>query len=109
MAQPIPIPIVPQWVQSRLHNVLTSSTCFEASLYGPLLSYLGTLFPTHWCFMIKSQGLLCPENTGYMEFLSDIAEQGSDGYMSDGGNEARIALQQDMSDGGNEARIFALQ
>lgn len=86
MAQPnptpaIPLPAVAQWVDNRLANsvAMYPGVRFENSMYGPLTSYLRAFFPTHRQFMIKPQGVLCPEHV--QDFLSDISEQGSDGYQ----------------------------
>ncbi|KAF8958792.1 hypothetical protein BDZ97DRAFT_1840766 [Flammula alnicola] len=101
MAQPqIPMPHVDQWVTGRVRNVVSivpRGIRFEASMYGPLLSYLATFFPAHRRFMIKPQAILRPKYIG--DFMSDIAEQGSDGSVSDRSDRA------EMEEGGDDVSV----
>ena len=46
------------WVTNHLKSTILSNVHYEHQLYGPLNTFLTSIFPISWRFMIIPQGLL---------------------------------------------------
>ncbi|TFK38152.1 hypothetical protein BDQ12DRAFT_735746 [Crucibulum laeve] len=80
MAAQTTVPVLQPWALARLRNVVSihPGVRFEASIYGPLLLLLFTIFPPIKQFITKPQGLLRPPLEAGGDILADINNTDSD-------------------------------